>query len=240
MFAGAALARVVVVACVLVAFSGGVSLASTAPDLPQSYIFTPPGKFARLQATTMYGASQFPIQLRVTPPDGTWWAAQWKSGSDYFAGGAPPNFGWVHLAKTTGPMTVPRGMVSIIAAYGRTPSVGATAEVLRTRGHGASYETTVPTKLAGYAGVQFDGHITGTKNVDHIGHFFIPFSPPSHAAKYYADEYGVYGDVFRVIVLDVRGHTVVIYIENGALPPSQFPAFLDQAERILTTLHFPT
>ena len=217
------------------------SIAAAPPrDINQSYIFTPPGKFTRLQAATTYGASHFPIQLRVTPPDGTWWSAQWKSGSLYFAGGAPPNFGWVHLAKTTSPTTPPSGMVTIMAAYARTPSVAATAHVLRTRGHGATYEETMPAKLAGYKGVQFDGQITGAKNVDHIGHVFIPFSPRSHSAKYYPDEYGVYGDVFRVIVLDVRGHTVVVYIENARLPADQFPAFLDDAARILASLRFPT
>lgn len=213
--------------------------AAAPPDLPQSYIFTPTGKFARLKADTTYGASQFPIGLRITPPDGTWWSAQWKSGSNYFAGGAPPNFGWVHLAKTTGPMTPPSGMISIMAAYARTPSVAATVDVLRTRGHGATYDATTPAKLAGYSGVQFDGRITGAHNVDHVGHVFIPFSPRSHSAKYYPDEYGVYGAVFRVIVLDVRGHTVVVYIENARLAAAQFGTFLDAAGRILATLRFP-
>jgi hypothetical protein len=238
--------RLVLVTCVAGAFalSAAASRAVSAksavpPDLPQSYIFTPSGKLAPLKAGTTYGASQFPIGLRVTPPDGTWWSAQWKSGSNYFAGGAPPNFGWVHLAKTTGPAAPPSGMVSIMAGYAHTPTVAATVSVLRTRGHGASYDATAPTKLAGYRGVQFDGRITGTHNVDHIGHFFIPFSPPSHASKYYSDEYGVYGDVFRVIVLDVRGHTVLVYIENGRLPQSKFKAFLGEAGKILATLRFP-
>jgi hypothetical protein len=214
--------------------------ASSPPDIHQSYIFTPPGKFTRLTAQTTYRASQFPIEIRVTPPDGTWWSAQWKSGSNYFAGGAPPNFGWVHLAKTTGAMTPPSGMISIMAAYAHTPSVAATVQVLRTRGHGASYDAVAPTSLAGYSGEQFDGRITGAKNADHIGHNFIPFSARSHAAKYYPDEYGVYGDVFRVIVLNVRSHTVVIYIDSARLPADQFPTFLDQATAILASLRFPT
>lgn len=214
--------------------------ASGPPEIPQSYIFTGPGKFTRLSAQTTYRASQFPIEFRVTPPDGTWWSAQWKSGSNYFAGGAPPNFGWVHLAKTTGPTTPPAGMISIMAAYAHAPSVVATVQTLRTRGHGASYDAVSPAKIAGYSGEQFDGHITGAKNADHIGHYFIPFSAKSHAAKYYADEYGVYGDVFRVIVLDVRGHTVVIYIDSGRLPAVQFATFLNQAKLILATVRFPT
>jgi len=42
-----------------------------------------------------------------------------------------------------------------------------------------------------------------------------------------------------VIVLNVRGKTVVIYIENVALPANQFPAFLTKANRILGSLRFP-
>jgi hypothetical protein len=92
--------------------------------------------------------------------------------------------------------------------------------------------------LGGFSGIQFDGQIVGAKNFDHTGHYFVPFSPPSHAAKYYPDEYAVYGDVFHVIVLNVRGKTVVIYIENVALPADQFPAFLTKANRILGSLRF--
>jgi hypothetical protein len=211
---------------------------SSPPDLPQSYIFTPGGRFTRLAPRT-YRASQFPIELRVTPRDRAWWGPQWKSGADYFAGGPPPNFGWVHVAKTSGPNSPPRGMISVMAAYARTPSVAATVNVLRTRGHGASYDAVLPATVAGYSGDQFDGRITGAKNVDHIGHYFIPFSSTSHAARYYADEYGVYGDVFRVIVLNVRGHTVVIYVDSGALPAGRFPAFLGDAATILGSLRFP-
>ena len=230
------------VACLVAAAPCAVATrtAASALDIPQSYIFTPAGKFTRLKAATSYGASKFPAQLRVTPPDRTWWGAEWKSGSTYFAGGAPPNFGWVHLARTAAPTAPPHGIITIMAGYAKTPSVAATVNVLRTRGKGASYEEPIPVKLGGYTGEQFDGQITGGKNFDHIGHFFIPWSPRSGAAKYYADEYGVYGDVFRVIVLDVRGHTVIIYIENAALPAGQFPAFLDQSTKILGSLHFPT
>ena len=49
----------------------------------------------------------------------------------------------------------------------------------------------------------------------------------------------MYGDVFRVIVLDVRGKTVVVFVENAALPEERFPAFLEQATRLLESLRFP-
>jgi hypothetical protein len=47
------------------------------------------------------------------------------------------------------------------------------------------------------------------------------------------------GEVFRVIVLNVRGKTVVVFVESGGLPAEQFPAFLTKADRILETVRFP-
>jgi hypothetical protein len=209
--------------------------ASSGPrDLPQSYLFTAAGRLTALKAHTTYQGSLFPIAIRITPSTG-WSGAQWKSGKVYFHGGGPPNFGWVHIGHgTTG---VPQGLISIMTAYAHTPSVAATVNTLRTRGHGATYEPTTAIKLGGFSGVQFDGKIVGVKNFDHIGHYFIPFSPKSGAAKYYPDEYGVYGDVFRVIVLDVRSKTVVIYIEHPVA--SRFAGFLAQANTLLKSLKFP-
>ncbi len=211
---------------------------STPPDLKQSYLFTSAGHLTPLHAGTTYQASLFPIPLRVRVPTLGWSGVQWKSGSDYFRGGGLPNYGWVHFAR--GAIGIPQGgLISIMTAYTRTPSVTRTVNVLRTRGHGATYEPTSPVTLAGFSGIQFDGRITGAKNFDHTGHYFIPFSPVSHAAKYYPDEYPVYGDVFRVLVLDVRGKAIVVYLENVALPPEQFPAFLTKAGQLLGSLRFP-
>jgi hypothetical protein len=139
-----------------------------------------------LHAGVTYKASLFPIPFRVTAFGPGWSGVQWKSGRDYFRGGGPPNYGWVHLAR--GAIGIPQGgLISIMTAYARTPSVTRTVNVLRTRGHGATYEPTSPVTLDGFSGIQFDGRITGAKNFDHTGHFFIPFSPVSHAAKYYPD-----------------------------------------------------
>jgi len=218
--------------------AGGVANAASPPlDLQHSYICTPSGRMTPLRAGDTYSASSFPLAVRVTPPDGSWLGAQWKSGTEYFRGGGPPNFGWIHLGHGM-PGGNPRGLVTVMTACGPTPSVAATVAVLRTRGHGVSYGHTSPVTIAGFAGTQFDGQIVGAPNVDHIGHYFVPFSPRSHAAKSYPDEYGVYGDVFHVDVLNVRGKTVV-YVENMALPDGRFPAFLESANRILATLRFP-
>lgn len=222
-----------------VGFVASTAVAGKAPDIPQSYLISPEGKSTPLRAGITYQASQFPIALRLTPPNRNWLGAQWKQGSEYFrAGGGPPYFGWVAVdqGSATG---IPRGLVVIMTAYARTPSLAATVNVLRTRGRGASYGEVSQVKLAGFAGIQFDGQLVGARNSDHIGHYFIPFSLRSHAAKYYPDEYPVYGDVFRVTVLNVRGKTVIVFIDSVALSADQFPAFLTKADQILKSLRFP-
>jgi hypothetical protein len=215
-------------------------VSATFPDLPKSYVFTPAGRFTRLHAGVTYQASEFPIALRVTPTSGSWVGAQWKSGTDYFSGGPPPNYGWVHLAhRGYTPADPPRGLVTIMTAYTKTPSVAQTVNVLKTRGRGATYGETTPVQVAGFSGIQFDGRLTGARNADRIGHYFVPFSPPRHSAGYYPDEYGVYGGVFHVDVLSVRGKTVVIYIDSVALLDDQFAGFLNGADQLLKSLRFP-
>jgi len=231
------LVAIATIAC-LAATAAAAATVSKPPDIPKSYLFTPAGKLTPLHAGVSYQASTFPFAVRLTPPAAGWSGAQWKGGNEYFAGGGPPNFGWVSVGRGS-PTRIPQGDVTIMAAYARTPSVASTVKVLRTRGRGAVYEAPSPVVFGGFSGIQFDGEIVGAKNQDHNGHYFIPFSTTSHAAKYYPDEYPVYGDVFRVTVLNVRGRTVVIYIDNVALPRSQFPAFLTKAEQLLKSLRFP-
>jgi hypothetical protein len=234
------LAGTTLAACAVASIAAAATTAKPA-DLPQSYLFTSAGQLTPLRAGVNYRASRFPLNLRLTPPNRGWSAAQWKSGDDYFQGGGPPNFGWVHIGHP-GPTLAepPLGLITIMTAYGRTPSVATTVNVLRTRGHGATYEATTPVKLAGFSGIQFDGQADGaTQPSCACRHFFVPFSPRSHAAGYFADEYPVYGNAFRVVVLNVRGKTVVVFIENVALPVEQFPAFLTEADVILKSLRFP-
>ena len=60
-----------------------VSAAVTAAeprDLPVSYLFSGPGHMTKLASGVAYQASEFPIPLRVTTPDGSWSGAQWKTG----------------------------------------------------------------------------------------------------------------------------------------------------------------
>ena len=214
-----------------------------------SLLFSHSATLTRLRARRTYQATKFPFPIRLTPPDASWSGAQWKTGRLYPAfaerlgiadGGDPPHFGWVAVAHAGSSLTAPPlGLVTIVTANARTPSVAATVRSLRTRGHGATYGPTSRVTIAGFRGTQFDGEIVGPKR-DHIGHIFIPFTPSTHGAHYYPDEYPVYGDVFRISVLNVHGKSVVVFAENAALPADQFPAFLTKTNQILASLRFPS
>jgi hypothetical protein len=67
----------------LAVLSGPVAPASATakpPDLSVSYLFSGPGHMTKLRASVAYQASQLPLALRLTPPDGSWSGAQWKTG----------------------------------------------------------------------------------------------------------------------------------------------------------------
>ena len=82
--------------------STSASFSATSPkptDLPQSYLFTATGELTPLGAGTRYAASRFPLPIRVTVVEPGWSGTQWRSGHDYFRGGGPPTYGWVHLGR---------------------------------------------------------------------------------------------------------------------------------------------
>ena len=88
--------------------------------------------------------------------------------------------------------------------------------------------------VAGFAARQFDGTAGAS------GHVFVPFSPPTHVAAFFADAlYVDPGETFRIDVLDVRGKTVVVFVDSAGLPAARFPDFLARAEQILGSLRFP-
>jgi hypothetical protein len=179
-----------------------------------------------LKASVTLQARLFPVALRVTPPDATWFGAQGKTVTVKRG-----SFAWVEFLQS--PPGRPLGAISMITSYDATPSVGTTVARLRA-GSGATFEATSPVRLAGFAGSQFDGQVVAKS------HDFVPFSPPTHAARYRPDAIRFYqGEVFRIIVLDVRGKTVALLLENAALPADQFPAFLGSAGRLLGSLRFP-
>jgi hypothetical protein len=209
-----------------VAATGG-----TARELFRNAFLTPAGHVADLTAGATYKASDFPLPIRVTVPDGSWGGAQWKADSsfEHKKTTVAPFYGWVTFEQHGS-----QGAITMMTPYvGSTPSVAATVAGLRTRGHGATYQSVSPVKLGGYSGLQFDGSVVGKE------HVFIPFSPKSTVAKWYPDSYGMgQGEVFRNIALKVRGKTIVVYLENIKLPPDQFEAFLTRAATLLKTLRF--
>ena len=201
--------------------------AATPRELFRNAFLTPSGHVANLAAGATYKASDFPIPIRITAPDGTWGGAQWKADSSFQhkKSTVAPFYGWVTFEQHD--PSPAQGAITIMTPYtGPTPSVAAMVAGLRTRGRGATYEATSPVKLGGFSGLQFDGKIVGKE------HVFIPFSPKSTVARWNPDGYGMtQGEVFRIIALNVRGKTVVIYIENAELPADQFPDFLDARTR---------
>jgi hypothetical protein len=89
-------------------------------------------------------------------------------------------------------------------------------------------------RLAGFPGRRFDAQVGPSHRL------VVPFSPPSHGARFRPDAYLVdAGELLRIVVLDVRGRTVVLLLENAGLPAEQFPAFLASANGLLGTLRFP-
>jgi hypothetical protein len=163
----------------------------------------------------------------VTPPDSTWGGAQWATSSH----GARA-FGWVAVGHP--PLDKPRGDIEIVTSFGPTPSIAGTIARLRTGGSGTTFQKPRPIRVAGFSGTQFSGEVWGK-----WGHVFIPFSAKTGGASP-PDSYRLdRGEVFRIIALNVRGKTVVLFVENFTLPAEQFTGFLAEATRILRTLRFP-
>lgn len=226
-------AFVVALACSVPAVAAAAN--GTPHELFRNAFLTPAGHVATLAAGVTYKASDFPLPIQATAPDGSWGGAQWKSDSSFQhkKSTVAPFYGWVTFEQHD--THAAQGAITIMTPYGSTPTLAAVVAGLRTRGHGATYEATSPVKLGGYSGIQFDGKVVGNE------HVFIPFSPKSTVAKWYPDNYGMeQGKVFRIIALNVHGKTVVVYLENAELPADQFEAFLTRAATLLKTLKFAT
>ena len=197
-----------------------------APRAAGVYDLSPPP----LKARTAYTAALFPLALRVTPPDAGWLGGQ---GQSFEKNAQRPAFGWVELLLS--PARRPRGAIFAVTAFGHTSSVAQTVAGLRSRGSGAIYQSPAPARLAGFSGTQFDGTVVGQS------HVFVPFSPPAHTARFFPDAFKLaHGELFRIIVLNVKGKTVVFFLESATLPAEQFSAFLNSATRILGSFRFAT
>src|SRR5436190_8267903 len=145
--------------CSLVAVTAAAS--STPRELFRNKFLAPSGHVANLVSGATYKASDFPLAIRVTIPDGRWGGAQWKYDSSYQRkkNNVAPFYGWVTFeARET---SAAQGVITMMTPYARTRSVAAVVAGLRTRGRGATYGASSPVKLGGYSGVQFDGKVVG-------------------------------------------------------------------------------
>jgi hypothetical protein len=227
----------VVAACVAALVAFAVPAVASAPrQLPSLATISarsgdrpmPRNEGPRPLAAGAYAAKLFPRPVLVTVPAG------WRGGQGQSREFKAPqsSFGWIVLSQGTAARAL--GAITIVTSARPTPSVAAVVAGLRSRGHGATYGSVSSVTVAGFAARRFDG--TAGAN----GHIFIPFSPATHAAAFFADAlYVDPGEAFRIDVLDVRGSTVVVFADSAALPAKRFPDFLARAEQLLGSLRFP-
>jgi len=198
-----------------------------------------------LERGVTYQASTFPIPMRLQVPDDSWGGVQLESGrfrfvqvSHHRPSGKPPMYGWGYVTIETG--TGPTAPVdTIVRRLHATPSIE------------AGLISTV--RVAGFPGKRFDATIVGTDRPRPRGVSLAPFTPNRHCGfctktmrgETQDHKWAGLGQVFRILVVDVRGKTVVIYVESSFAdqpdyPPAKtFPTFVPYAQQLLRTLSFP-
>lgn len=191
-----------------------------------------------------YTASAFPLALRFGAPDDRWGGVQYESGRFRFV--------QLHHSRTGNVPLHGVGYITIEAANGPTTSPARTVQRLHATPKIDAGPVTAAS-LAGFAGKAFDATIVGRDGPTVPGISLAPFTTNHHCrfceetmhgetldVKYAGD-----GLLFRIIVLGVRGKTVVIYIKSDyanqpRFPPTKtFPTFLPYAQKMLATLTFP-
>jgi len=182
-----------------------------------------------LKRGTVYGASTFPLKLTARPPDALWLGGQTQASTFRFV-----VFQHKYLRNAQGKVSVwGSGEVAVETGTGKTGSVAQVLKNLRSTPQ-ISVTTPVSVHVAGYAGQQFDATVTGAEPGEH-GEAFVPFSgdPRPGGDHMFVRK----GEKLRIIVVGVRGKTVVIY-EQPAFdhPEKTFPAFTSAAKRLLATV----
>lgn len=209
-----------------------------------------------LQRGASYTASAFPVSVRVRPPDRLWGGVQFETGAYRFI-----QLNHLHASGTAPLHGV--GYITLEAAKVATPSAATAIKRLRATPH-IQAGPIKPTRLAGLAGQEFDATIVGS---DLSGTCtggvkcpavvsFAPFLPNQHCgfcgdARFepHRETLDVKaagkGQLFRIIALNVRGKTVIVYIESiyaaqPEFPPAKlFPTFLPYAQQMLAAISFP-
>jgi len=201
----------------------GVASAAASRDLPKGF-----EKFAPLEPGR-YRAALFSPAVQLTIPDARWNGAQWvKDG--------------VHAIVLPRSLKVDGGGMLVFSAPASTLSATRVLQRLRTERAagpdvGMTVKPTVAVKIAGYAGQQFDGLVTGQ-----YGHTFVPFSGKSGDASISAGDHDRLprNTAFRIIVLDVHGKVLFIEIDSGGKVSTQNPQLLSDASKIIRSLTFTT
>jgi hypothetical protein len=148
------------------------------------------------------------------------------------------------------------GLVTLEARAGQTGSVAATIQHLHSTPLIQAGPVT-PARVASFGGKAFDATIVGIDKGNYDpnaarGIALAPFTANRHCG-YCTDtmhgetqdfKFAAKDELFRIIVIDVRGKTVVIYLESTGSPPKfpatqVFPTFLPYAQQMLATLSLP-
>lgn len=207
------------------------------------------GDGVALKSGLTYRASLFPLAINVRPMDKLWEGDQYLRTSGLHEGtprkGA--RFAFVDLlhkyAHNAGGKVSNwgRGTITFEAGFAPTGSVQTTMNRLRGRLEDFQTVSAVkPIRIAGYSGLSYDGRLKdGTQSY----HRFVPFSS-SDGSQQTTDSIKIEansgkGQAFRIIVLNVRGTTIAIYVRSETAPPDKFPVFLGFANRLLSTMTFP-
>ena len=193
-----------------------------------------------------YRASLFPLPITIRATDELWEGAQDLHTSGIHEGEPRKGgtFAFVILrhkyARDAKGKVTNWGRGRITIETGFAPSGSVEATMARLRGRLEDFRTVSDVSavhIAGFRGLSYDGHL---KDGARSFHRFVPFSssdgsrPTTDSRKIFTN-YGK-GPAFRVTVLNVRGRTVVVYLDSETAPPEKFPGFLHFANRLLATL----
>jgi len=189
-----------------------------------------------------YTPSTFAIPVRLQPPDGNWEGVQLQSG--------PYRFIQLMHRRTGNVPVHGRGVITIEASTGPTPSVAKTVQRLHATPK-MRVSAVTPVRVAGFRGSAFDASITGTDPAS-TGISLTPFTTPKHCGycevtlnhKGLDNRFEGKGQLLRIMAIDVRGKTVLVFLESDFPQPGYpaektFPTFVPYAQKLLATLRFP-
>jgi hypothetical protein len=233
-----------VIAVVVSVTAGAAAMAASAPaDLVNNH---ESGDGKPLVSGVTYGATLFPLKIRFTATDQLWEGAQFVRTAGLHEGQQRKGgkFAFITLLHKYGHNAQGkvsnwgRGTIVLEAGVAPGDSVQATMTRLRARLSDFQRQSGVSkVSVAGFSGLSYDGRL---RDGNGSTHRFVPFSSSDGSqattdSRKIETNYGK-GEAFRIMVLDIRGKPVVVYLEGETAPPDKFPAFLAFANRLLRTL----